>query len=1061
VLSIGKVGAGNWRYYQNSVAAGLEDYYAGEGESPGRWMGRADLIGATLGADVTEAEASLVLASRIGPDGTMLGRAPSARSVNAFDATFSAPKSVSVLYALGDPGVTLAVTQAQDAAVAAGLEYLDAHASFTRMGQGGSAVVDSDGLVALAYRHRTSRSLDPQLHDHVLVVNGVRTEVDGKWRTIDGRQFYRQAKAAGTVYQAALRSELMARLGVRFGPVSEHGQADIVGIDPDLMATWSTRSDDIEGELVAWVADFTNREGREPTPAEVGKAHKTFALATRDTKLSDASLETDTLRDRWTREAVNFGTDIDDMIAAACSHEAPIPWRVVDVDQIIADVAEKRSNWADAHLTQAIASHIVGGSAGDVLDTVEQLRTQILSSVEVVELAPDTIDNAQSWAGQRRQSDGRPVWVAPSTVHYTTRTQLAREQEIVDWATTDTTGLHRAIVAGIPDNLDDGQAATVNSLTQHPTMVATVVGPAGSGKTRMLRTATDAWAHAGIGVYGLAPTARAADELQHGAGIRADTIDKLQYEHAKPAGPDPDYQLAAGTVVVVDEAGMVDTAKLWAYSRLANSNGWRTVLVGDHQQLGSVNAGGMFAELVHDPDVTTHTLTELHRFTESWEAQATLRLRDSDPTVVNDYDHHGRLHDHRDPDAAIQHVARHGARLHTNGVDALVLTHTRAVAQRLNTAITDTLLESGHLDPATGFDIEGRTFHPGQRVMARRNNRHIRPTPTSDDYVRNGDRFTIIGPQPLDGLNVATSNREIVPIPASYVADGHLDIAYASTIHAAQGATVDETHTLATPTMGGDALYVAMSRGRHANHIHLTPPAFEPDQQHGPLHPPTEQWTAQRSFVEICHNTRPTLDTAIDRRRQLRHANIDQTELERRRLAAREVAAAAHPTNVDPAVASTSTQILSTPSAAAGPEHQAAALVEQSRHRRADEQHRQKMLNTIGAPIELGHLPDTTQTYIRTKQIEALVGCDSIDHQVAADLQLGQRRLTVRSYTHAHVGLIDYLASHNNMTINDYVNHANEHLVPRSPTPHSVDLAANRLRSIEHNHHYDGPGLDL
>ena len=300
VLSVGKVGAGNWRYYQDSVAAGLEDYYAGEGESPGRWMGRADLIGATLGADVTEAEASLLLAAKVAPDGTRLGRAPSARSVNAFDATFSAPKSVSVLYALGDPGVTLAVTQAQDAAVAAGLEYLDAHASYTRIGKGGHAVVDSDGLVAVAYRHRTSRALDPQLHDHVLVINAVRTETDSKWRTIDGRQFYRQAKAAGTVYQAALRSELMGRLGVRFGPVSEHGQADIVGINQELIDAWSTRSTDIESQLVEWVAEFADREGREPTPAEIGKAHKTITVATRDTKTDEASLDTETLRERWT-----------------------------------------------------------------------------------------------------------------------------------------------------------------------------------------------------------------------------------------------------------------------------------------------------------------------------------------------------------------------------------------------------------------------------------------------------------------------------------------------------------------------------------------------------------------------------------------------------------------------------------------------------------------------------------------------------------------------------------------------------------------------------------------
>jgi conjugative relaxase-like TrwC/TraI family protein len=885
VLSIGKVGASNWRYYQNSVAAGLEDYYAGEGESPGRWMGRADLIGATLGADVTEAEASLLLAAKIAPDGTRLGRAPSARSVNAFDATFSAPKSVSVLYALGDPGVILAVTQAQDAAVAAGLEYIDAHASFTRVGQGGHAVVDSDGLVAIAYRHRTSRALDPQLHDHVLVVNAVRAEHDGRWRTIDGRQLYRHAKAAGTVYQAALRSELMARLGVRFGPVSEHGQADIVGIDPELIAAWSKRSDDIEGELVDWVAEFTRREGRGPTPSEVGKAHKTITVATRDAKSDDASLDTETLRDRWAREARSMGLDVDAMITEACAHEAPTPNRVVDADQIIGDLTDARTNWSDAQLTQAIAARIVGGSAGDVIDTIEQLRDRILSHPELVELAPDTIDPTASSQGHRRRSDGRPVWVAPSAISYTTHTQLAREHDIADWATIRRSPVRLRPVSARVDGLDAGQAAAVTALTECPTNVATVVGPAGSGKTRMLAAAAEAWNRAGIDVFGLAPTAGAADQLTRGAGIRADTIDKLIHEHRHPNGPHAKYRLPPGTVVLIDEAGMVDTLRLWNYHQLATANQWRTVLVGDHQQLGSVDAGGMFAELATDPDIPTHHLTELHRFTQRWEANASLQLRQHDPAAVDLYERHGRLHAHRDLDTAIDQLARHAARLHNADVDALVLTHTRATTDRLNEAITQHLLDARHLDPNTAFDIAGRPFYPGQQVMARRNDRSIHLTADPDDFVRNGDRYTIHGPHALGGLTVITRHGTIAPIPDRYIADGHLDIAYASTVHAAQGATVDETHTLATDTIGADALYVAMTRGRHNNHVHLHPPTFEPDQQHGPLRQPVEPWTARQALVDICLDDRDSHDTAIARRRELRRLNIDPAEHDRRRLA--------------------------------------------------------------------------------------------------------------------------------------------------------------------------------
>ena len=678
------------------------------------------------------------------------------------------------------------------------------------------------------------------------------------------------------------------------------------------------------------------------------------------------------------------------------------------------------------------------------------------------------------WAHQRRESDGRPVWVAPSTVHYTTRTQLTREQEIVDWATTEgRAGAHRAVVAGIPDTLDDGQTNAVRCLTQQPTTVATVVGPAGSGKTRMLRTTADNWAAAGIDVYGLAPTARAADELEHGAGIRADTIDKLLYEHAKPHGRDPAYDLPAGTVVIIDEAGMVDTAKLWAYTQLAQRNQWRTVLVGDHLQLGSVGAGGMFAELVNDPDVATFTLTELHRFNHAWEADASLRLRDSDPTVVDDYLQHSRLHEHhRGIDTAIDRVGRRGASLHADGVDALVLTHTRVVADRLNTTITDRLIDQGHLDPDDHVDVDGQRFYVGQRVMARRNDRQIRPSLTSPEWVRNGDRFTVTGTAPFDGISVADDNGEIWMIPSYYITSGHLDVAYASTIHAAQGATVDQTHTLATPNMGADALYVAMTRGRESNHVHLAPPAFEHDQAHGPLGAPAP-WSGREAFQQICANTRTSLDTAIDRRRQLRHANIDPAELERRRTATRDITTAiaaartptvasshveAEPVEAAPVAASP------TPAPESVLDERAAKLVElqaQSKKANAEARQRRERRTTVYQPIDIERLPTETREYIAAMEIEAIMNGSSVDREIAADLQRGRHPLKERHYLEKHTGLIEYLATNNAMSINDYIDHANTHYAPHTPDVDRAGLAADRLRSMEHRRGFDGPGIDL
>ncbi len=214
MLSVGKVGPANAGYYQSTVVAGLEDYYADDGEAPGRWIGRCDLVGTVAGSVVTAVEAGLLLEAKAGPDGVRLGKTSvTDRSVTAFDLTFSAPKSVSVLYALGAPAVVAAVEEAHTAAVEQAIASVSPRIAYTRTGHAGAAVVDADGVFGIRYRHRTSGALDPQLHDHVLISNAVRTVSDGVWRTLDARGLYRQAKAAGVEYQTHLRAGL--RVGCR------------------------------------------------------------------------------------------------------------------------------------------------------------------------------------------------------------------------------------------------------------------------------------------------------------------------------------------------------------------------------------------------------------------------------------------------------------------------------------------------------------------------------------------------------------------------------------------------------------------------------------------------------------------------------------------------------------------------------------------------------------------------------------------------------------------------------------------------------------------------------
>jgi conjugative relaxase-like TrwC/TraI family protein len=175
VLSSAKIGTSSWRYYTQAVACRATEYYLGVGEAPGRWHGRGlGQLGLEAGGRVSEHQLEALFARGLHPvTGQRLGRAWRADGVTGYDLTFSAPKSVSALWALGSEDVAAAALAAHQAAVKAGLAYLDAHASLSRKGTDGVEQVSTGGVSAALFDHRTSRAGDPQLHTHALVLNKV------------------------------------------------------------------------------------------------------------------------------------------------------------------------------------------------------------------------------------------------------------------------------------------------------------------------------------------------------------------------------------------------------------------------------------------------------------------------------------------------------------------------------------------------------------------------------------------------------------------------------------------------------------------------------------------------------------------------------------------------------------------------------------------------------------------------------------------------------------------------------------------------------------------------
>jgi len=226
VLSLGKIGGadGDARsagYYTASVAKGRDDYYSGAGEAPGRWFG-AGAAGLGLAGEVNPSDFQRVVMGAVDPrSGEPLRRLVRAKPVCGMDLTFSAPKSVSLVFFLGGVEARGAVRQAHDEAVGSALGYLEREACVVRSGDGGRDGGEvGEGFVGAAFRHRTSRALDPQLHTHAVVANLAKRK-DGRYIALDGTALYRTSwprftacALAGRVASAASwadRAELESR----------------------------------------------------------------------------------------------------------------------------------------------------------------------------------------------------------------------------------------------------------------------------------------------------------------------------------------------------------------------------------------------------------------------------------------------------------------------------------------------------------------------------------------------------------------------------------------------------------------------------------------------------------------------------------------------------------------------------------------------------------------------------------------------------------------------------------------------------------------------------------
>jgi conjugative relaxase-like TrwC/TraI family protein len=834
VAKITKGTAGGYAEYLEGKAreSELGDYYLKDGErveAPGRWAGGAHLFGLDPNVPVTGEQLRTLMDVRRPDTGGELRRVgASGEAVAALDATFSAPKSVSAVWALGSPQLREQIEAAHEIAIDRALGYAVEHVAMLRhRGEAGTVVHNKPvGVVATSWRHTTARAVadqvpDPQLHSHVLLHAAQRR--DGRVVAIDSRTWLQHQREVGAAYRTELAREL-ATLGFQIERGTGRGERyfELAAVPQPLLDRWSSRHYQVqaairerlsttERDLRAVIADggLGAADAHERlklllatgqlAPAE----ERLMGTITRAAKVAVTAADLDA---EWQRTAGGIGFSTERVELLRRQQRAALTPAVPDR---VLDALTEFDATFPAREARAVALERSAGSAiTDALRPLVELR----DAGEILRLA-----------------DGSS----------TTREHRAREQATVE--TADRVIAHRITaldpdaVAAHADLLDRelrGRGGRLSDEQRQAILLACsdrqlvlIEGQAGTGKSTALTGIARAHREAGREIVVTSTAAVAAERLArdlHRAGVetRHYSLAALQ------TGIDNTrIRLGPQTTIVHDEAALASTREQHALLAAVEISGARLIAVGDPHQNPPVGAGGLWPHLEaatrdqHSRAVLTRNLRARDRADRRDQA----RFRDGDHELaVLGYAARARVHLGADL-ARAEDVALDAAHADTrNGRSTIVLAQTsNDHLDELNAryqAIRQQHGELGH----DAFPVPGRPYgvHAGDQVQIRRTTNHPDHGP-----LRNGTTAIIRAvDSDAQTIDLTLASGTPVTLGSGQAAAAQLRLAYVQHPFPAQGLTTDTAHLIASAHATHEGTYVALIRARDETHLYTGEP---------------------------------------------------------------------------------------------------------------------------------------------------------------------------------------------------------------------------------------------
>ena len=770
-------------------------------------------------------------------------------AIAGFDLVFTPSKSVSIAWGLGDKELRKNIEAAHEHAIQDVVRHLESNVVMTRRGHNGIRQIDTkSGIIGTKFRHYDSRAGDPNLHDHVVIANRVEG-ADDKWSSIDGRTLYQYGVECSELYNSRVQQYVTEKTGLQFEPRMQNGKPihEIVGISDETIRAFSSRRGDISAELDKVKAKFIDDNGYEPSEKQLIKLAQQATLATRPAKSEARSLED--LHTEWVAAAHALSehsvhVPVDHQLAEslktasaqyeqntlqAVRQEAYSTPLEAHTDAVLSRLEEARSTWRRTHINAETSRYVRELGLNETQD--RGLISSIRQSVTEDSL-PLHIKDTRLTPREYLRKDGTSQYQRIDSELFTSERVLAAENKILDAAsravipasTVDVFELaaqkRRTELAEQGHTLPAGQEAMAREFATSDKFLVVGIGAAGAGKTSSTRLAVDAIEASGNRVIGMAPTAAAAAVMRSEMRINADTVDKFLTDWQSGKKP---LDVRPGDVLLVDEAGMIATPKMEKILTLAQERGALVRALGDYRQLSAVGSGG--ALRLVDREIGAVHLDELFRFKNPEEAAATLSLREP-PLVGTDkpfefYKENGRIVA-GDADAMIEDLFRKYSADVTAGKQSIMIASTNETVTRLNDLAQAHATEHGQVSTDAGAVAlhNSSRAHLGDTIVTRKNARRLIVN-SGQDFVKNGDLWRVTDLHD-DGRITAqhTGHGGKVTLPAGYVQES-VELGYASTIHRAQGSTVDTAHALVDASTDRAGAYVALTRGRENNQLYV------------------------------------------------------------------------------------------------------------------------------------------------------------------------------------------------------------------------------------------------